>query len=256
MKSAYALCIILIIITSIHASFAQKYIVRDIKTFGAKGDGRTNDHNAFQRAAAYFNNRGGNGKLIISKGTYIIGKQIFTGGKPGKPAYEGEDLLRFIKLKNFKITGTTMSILKYKDSLRFGSFSPATGMRYDPPNNLFQNSSYAAAVGNCIFFEECRNISVTNLSIDGNNKSMAVGGFFNTSGIQLPHYGIFIKNSNNVIIDNINVHHFGLDGICVSNIVSQQKDSISILNSSFQYNVRQGLSWIGGNYLVVNNCKF
>ncbi|MEP6595779.1 MAG: right-handed parallel beta-helix repeat-containing protein, partial [Ginsengibacter sp.] len=41
-----------------------------------------------------------------------------------------------------------------------------------------------------------------------------------------------------------------------SNIASDKKDSITILNSSFQYNSRQGLSWAGGNSLLVKNCKF
>ena len=47
----------------------------DIKDFGAKGDGQTNDHDAFVAAAAAINKQGG-GKLIISPGTYIVGKQF------------------------------------------------------------------------------------------------------------------------------------------------------------------------------------
>ncbi|RYZ61233.1 MAG: hypothetical protein EOO14_05525 [Chitinophagaceae bacterium] len=52
--------------------YSQAFITRDIKSFGAKGNGRTNDHEAFRKAAAFFNARGGNGKLVISKGTYIF----------------------------------------------------------------------------------------------------------------------------------------------------------------------------------------
>ena len=29
-----------------------------------------------------------------------------------------------------------------------------------------------------------------------------------------------------------------------------------ITNSKFEYNSRQGLSWVGGNQLYVKNCKF
>lgn len=43
------------------------YLVRDIRSFGAKGNGRADDHDAFQRAAAFFNACGRQGKLVISK---------------------------------------------------------------------------------------------------------------------------------------------------------------------------------------------
>ena len=129
-------------------------------------------------------------------------------------------------------------------------------MPYEHGNNLFVTYSYAAFPGHCIYLDSCSNVSVTNLTIDGNNKGLILGGVWGDVGRQLPHYGIFIQNSNNIIVDNVNAHHFGLDGICVANKVSPQKDSIRIVNSSFQYNARQGLSWVGGNNLVVKNCKF
>src|SRR3954467_3183207 len=102
-------------ITTANLAFAQDYVVKDIKSFGAKGDGKTNDHEAFQKAAAYFNDRGGNGSLTISKGVYLVGKQNFTGGQPKKPAYNGENVLQFIGIKNFKIQGSNGATLKYID---------------------------------------------------------------------------------------------------------------------------------------------
>jgi len=65
---------------------SQAYITKDIKSFGASGDGESNDQAAFEKAADYFNKRGGNGKLIISRGTYIVGEQAFTKGVQNKPA--------------------------------------------------------------------------------------------------------------------------------------------------------------------------
>ena len=87
------------------AAQSQTYIVKDIKSFGAKGDGKTNDQAAFKMASEFFNNRGGNGKLIIPKGIYIVGNQVFTGGQLNKPAYQGEDVLHFTNIKNFSIEG-------------------------------------------------------------------------------------------------------------------------------------------------------
>src|SRR5258705_12123316 len=82
---------------------SQTRVVKDIKSFGAKGDGKNNDQAAFQKAADYFNKRGGNGKLIISKGTYIVGKQSFTGGKQNQLAYTGEDVMHFKNINNLNI---------------------------------------------------------------------------------------------------------------------------------------------------------
>ena len=72
-------CFILLIMSFIgldSGTFAQNNITKTIQSFGAKGDGKTNDTEAFTKAAAFFNDRGGNGTLLISKGIYIVGKQI------------------------------------------------------------------------------------------------------------------------------------------------------------------------------------
>ena len=42
----------------------------------------------------------------------------------------------------------------------------------------------------------------------------------------------------------------------VSNKASNSPDSIKITNSIFEYNARQGFSWIGGNQVYVKSCKF
>ncbi|MEP6927759.1 MAG: right-handed parallel beta-helix repeat-containing protein [Ginsengibacter sp.] len=237
-------------------SRSQTYIVKDIKSFGAKGNGKTNDQAAFKKAADYFNQRGGNGKLIIPKGIYILGNQVFMGGQLNKPAYQGEDVLHFTNIKNFSIEGVVGSILKYKKGLRFGAFSPATGKVYEHGNNYFVNRSYAAILGSCIAIENCSNIQISLLSLDGNNQNILLGGVYGDVGRQIPHNGIYILNSNSISINKITAHHFGLDGIIISNKESNVIDSIRLTNCIFEYNSRQGLSWVGGNQLYVKNCKF
>jgi hypothetical protein len=250
--------LILPVIFSLLFSIAnsQTYIVKNIKSFGAKGDGRSDDQAAFKMAADFFNQRGGNGKLTIPKGTYLVGNQVFTGGQPNKPAYQGEDVLDFINIKNLSIEGATGSILKYKNGLRLGAFSPQTGKEYDHGSNLFVNTAYAAIIGNCILIENCSDVRVSGVTMDGNSDNIVLGGVYGDLGRQLSHYGIFISNSKNIQIDKVYAHHFGLDGMCVGNKVTNSPDSISITNSTFEYNSRQGFSWIGGNYLYVKNCKF
>lgn len=103
--------------------YSQAPITRDIKSFGAKGDGKTNDHAAFVIAAAFFNQRGGNGKLLISRGIYIVGKQLLN---QGEFTWQGQDVLHFTSVKNLIIEGVPGAVLKYSGAMKYGSFDPAT----------------------------------------------------------------------------------------------------------------------------------
>lgn len=234
---------------------AQRYIVKDIRSFGAKGNGKTSDQQAFEKAAAFFNHRGGNGRLVISKGIYIVGKQDFTGGQKGKPAYYGHDVLHFSHVKNMEVEGKNGARLIYTDSLRFGAFNPQTGLAY-PNQKYFVNYAYAALIGNCILIDSSENLTIRNLELDGNNKAAIPGGVYGDKGRQLPHYGVFILNSRKVKIENVYAHHFCLDGICVSNKTSSKQDEIQLKDCRFNYNGRQGLSWVGGNDLEAKGCHF
>ncbi len=235
---------------------SQQRITRDIKSFGAKGNGKTNDHAAFVKAATFFNNRGGNGTLVISPGTYLVGKQIFTKGAKDKRAYEAETILHISNVKNMRIDGAQGSVLKYADGLRYGTFDPVTGKVFEHGNKAFTKREYQANLSYCILIEGSNDVSVTGLTLNGNSDKLVLGGSYGDVGRQIEHYGIYIRNSLNIVIDKMNVHHFALDGICVDNDAKVPKNNIRILNSVFEYNARQGLSWIGGNGLFVKNCKF
>lgn len=243
-----------LILTGLSA-LGQKNVVRDIKSFGAKGDGRTNDQDAFEKAAKFFNDRGGNGKLVISKGIYIVGKQINTNSVNGQANLQGQDLLHFKNVKNLTISGTKNSIIKYTDGLKYGSFDPKTGAAYQA-KGYFVNPTYAATLGYCIFVEASENVQIADLELNGNNINQVLGGSYGDVGRQLPHYGVFILRSRSVTVRNIKAHHFALDGISIANAKSDQKDNIVLQSCIFEYNSRQGLSWIGGNDLTVKDCKF
>src|SRR5436305_1857429 len=144
-------------------------VVKDIKSFGAKGDGVTNDHEAFRRAADFFNKNGGNGKLIISSGTYIVGMQKFNRNSTTEPVYAGSDVLHFENVKNFIIEGSPGAIIKYAPGLHYGSFDPSTGLPNNNGNNFFQRS-YLGTIGNAISFTNSRNIIIRNLELNGNNE--------------------------------------------------------------------------------------
>jgi parallel beta helix pectate lyase-like protein len=233
----------------------EQIVVKTIQSFGAKGDGKTNDTQAFEKAAAYFNSIGGNGKLIITKGTYIVGTQNFNNGAKGKLCYSGEDILHFLHIKNMVVVGQG-AILKFADSLRLGAFDPATGKIYNHGNTRFTNYAYAAQIGNCIYIDSCDNVKITGVKLDGNNPAIIIGGGFGDIAIQLTHDGISVHDSHNIIIDSVSASYFGRDGLYIRNDPSDQPDNIQVLNSVFEYNFRQGFSWVGGNGVIVKNCGF
>jgi len=237
-------------------TMAQENISKNIQFFGAKGDGKTNDTEAFLKAAAFFNTRGGNGTLTIPKGIYIVGRQTFSNGDVNKYAYTGTDILAFKNINNLIIKGTKGAIIKYADSLKLGSFDPLSGKVFNNNDQVRPLIKYAGVIGSCISLSNCKNITVTTLFLDGNNKSIQFGGRYGDLGIQLMHVGIYIKDSRSILIDHINTSYFGLDGMMIGNKLSNLPDDIKLSNVICEYNCRQGLSWVGGNSLVVKNCQF
>jgi hypothetical protein len=236
-----------------HTLHAQGYVIKNIKDFGAMGNGHTNDHKAFVNAAMFFNQRGGHGKLLIPKGTYIVGDQDPTAlGKKG-------DVLPFVKCSNLTIEGKG-AIIKFRDSLRFGAFVPGTTQPYYTEKAVFTQFSYAVPIGSFITLFDCHDITIKNIQADGNSNAMILGGKFGDHGYQLAHYGIFINNCSNVNLEGIYIHHMGCDGIQISNKTPQGRatpdQNIVMKDSRFEYNGRQGLSWVGGSGLKAINCKF
>ena len=63
------------------SGFAQQAAVFRPEEFGARGDGATNDTDAFARLSADVNLRGG-GTVILGRGkTYLVGRQVRNTGR-------------------------------------------------------------------------------------------------------------------------------------------------------------------------------
>ncbi|MBD0296583.1 MAG: right-handed parallel beta-helix repeat-containing protein [Flavisolibacter sp.] len=235
----------------------SSYVIKDIKSFGAKGDGKFNDHAAFQRAAQFFNARKGNGKLIISSGTYLVGKQI-KGGNGA--AWFGEDVLKLTGCSNMVIQGEKNATLKMQNGMRVGSFHPKTDQPFESKESQFTDYNFLAAPGGILYLERCRNVKVSDLQLDGNNKNVIKGGKFGDHGFQVPADGIMIVNSSGIVIENVKSDYFVRDGLVLVNATPQEWETpsqkITIINSSFTYNGRQGFSWVGGVGVRVINSKF
>ncbi len=232
---------------------SEASVTKSIKDFGAKGDGITNDHEAFIKAAEYFKKNRGNGKLIIPAGTYIVGKQIRS--KTPDRYFIESDAFFLSDCNNFIVEGQGKAKIKYTGKLKFGSFNPANDSKLSPSKMPFYDASKSAQIG-CLFrFENCSGIQVINIEADGNNMNMIIGGPYGDMGIQLWHYGLHFSNCANIKINKVNMHHFCLDGLLIRSS-EKREGNYTILSSSFTYNGRQGFSWVGGRDLVAKNCAF
>jgi len=231
------------------------------KDFGATGDGKTNDQAAFQKAAAFFNQRAttpeGNAPatLYIPKGVYLVGRQDAAG--------TGAVVLDLLGCRNLVIEGvdSTATEIRYASGLRYGAFDPAAKKAFESPTAFFVDRKYAASVGTAIVLRNCDNVTVTGLAINGNSAQAVVGGHWGDTGIQLDYDGIFVNESRRITLRRLALHHLGRDGVQVLNHLAKnlddaQADNILLENLTCTYNGRQGLSVTGVSGLRALNCSF
>lgn len=244
---------------------AQDFVTRSIKDFGAKGNGRTNDHEAFVKASAFFNNRKGHGKLIIPKGIYIVGKQRFTGNDANKKgiSYTGDYVIDLRNCDDLVIEGKPGAILKHRDSLRLGTFIPGTGESFKHQIKDIQVRHeyyrYQSNAGSILFVLNCSNVRVSGLTLNGNFDHFIFGGNWGIgrNAYELNHYGIHIMDAHDISIKKCLIQNFASDGIYIANVskgLSTYK--ISIDHCKVNYSGRNGLSWIGGEDIRVTNSEF
>jgi hypothetical protein len=167
--------------------------------------------------------------------------------------------------------------LKYPDGLMIGC---ATADGRVPLNNEMTNS-FLFDNTNMFRFDKVKNIAIENLEIDGNIQNAFYKGTL-SDGYQAGHSGIELHPAKNVTLENLNIHHMGVDGIMI-------KDFDSIANNRFvykylkvdttvyaaqlhlalltptnvvannvrcDYNRRLGLAWIQGENITFRNSSF
>lgn len=230
------------------------YPTYNLKTdFHAVGDGVRNDTGAFQDAAAALTRSNG-GTLVIPAGTYKVGGQT-TGGSPYYVPWEifNAEGLDFLAIQG---NGAT---IRLASGLRYGAFD-ALGKRIP----LSSKTSERAAVGQMIRLVDCANVTISNLTLDGNNDALVLGGGWANSesdavnGIQALATGIWLDRCTNVVVRDVHTHHHGLDGITILHRTvrpSVRKPHL-LERVRSEYNGRQGLSWIGGWGLTCRSCSF
>jgi hypothetical protein len=229
---------------------------------GARGDGISNDTDAFRKAAALIQ-KAKSAKLVLPTGIYIVGTQYHEHGQ--YPYYKNKPIFELSGVDGVIIEGSPGTIIRLADGLRFGSFDKDTGERFDPvmaeafKNGLFVDKRYAAYPGNVLAISNSKNVTLCDFELDGNSRKLVLGGTYGDTGRQLPASGLALQGNSNVWIENIVAHHHGTDGIMIGYPLMKATDAPAphvLINITSEYNARQGLSWVGGKGLTVTNSKF
>jgi hypothetical protein len=253
-------------------------VVKNIKTdFGAFGDGIHNDHEAFKEASAFFNERKGHGTLIIPSGTYIVGRQLdygtlvpimyrpFAEESVTNPYFKlGLPVLLISGCKNLFIEGHGATVIKFTDRMLFGGFyadGKPMPLKDKQGKVLVPAQNSIALIGDGIYIENSKNITITGIELDGNSPEHLVGGNISADGWQWGQSGILLNDVTDCKLGNLNVHHFAVDGLQLRNATGSDIDKIesqhiAIQNCQFDYNGRQGFSWTGGAGVTAKDCSF
>jgi hypothetical protein len=205
-------------------------VTKDIKLhFGAVGDGVTDDQCAFEAASAYFASVGQNvnKRLLIPPGTYLVGNQEFPWLAVGSVLYfNDQNNITIFGIPDVQISGFphytvtfVNPVIKFKNCMLYGAFS-----NFSPPVRLESCNQFPACAspgwlycnvavpGDIIHLNNCENVRIFNLELDGNIDNAIIGGGW-TQEMQLPYDGFFFNVCRNVNLNNVSAHHFGQDGM-------------------------------------------
>lgn len=219
--------------------------------FGAAGDGAANDQPAFDALNSVIAVLDHANIRLKHGATYLVGKHgTGTFYRSGANAIDANGLSHFI----LDMNGAT---LKTNPNLLFGRFDPATGLPLaDWTAAGTCPIGERAEIGRMVRVQSTPLVHIFNGNLDGNSASQTIGGKTDVSGHQLMHYGLWIRDCDQVLIDNLHGFNFLLDAwLCDFTALTEADEAkpFTIRNSRF-YNVGRNVGTIGaGNSVLLEN---
>lgn len=218
---------LLVLLPFLLSNTSNDYLKVNVKDYGAKGDGISNDYTAIMKAVDIINKNGG-GEIYFPSGEYFINEY-----------HNGIN-----EIKNIIFKDCNRLVIKgdnAKISVK-GNFNRTVTKR--GKKHLFSNITAIIPLG----IINCKNVLVEGLEINGNVDQMTKDKKVVESGGHL----VLILDSENVTLSNLKIHHAQTDGI----YIGKNSKNVNAINTTSSNNARQGMSITGlirGEFV---NCKF
>ena len=226
-----------------------------VEWFGTIGDG-SNEQTIFNKISSYIQNSSFTDlKLIFPYGKiFEYGDQYEREAhSENKTYYIAVDGI-YIKKEDFalSIDLNNCTFIK-KKGLKFGSFNPLTGEKH-PSSGHFVKPAYNTSSCNFIKVEKLKSFILKNGTILGSRKYDVVGGTWGDVGWQCPNSGLWTWDiKKEIILENLVVKDFNLDGLYVSGLGSDEYVKTYINNVKINNCGRQGITLAGGRNILLNN---
>lgn len=239
-----------------HRSRAMALETITPEQFGAAGDGRSNDTDAFTALSAHVNSRGG-GIVALRPVTYLVGKQ-FRGPGPGAPfAFNPRNILHFENCSRGVIIEGNGATLRCAPGLRYGAFDPGSGAALPQSRANLEVSRRASPYLGMIDVVNCSGaVEIADIELDGNLDELVVGGKYGAQGWQAWGCGIrFTGNSGAARLSRIHSHHHPFDGIIFTDDPLRSASTM-ISDCTCDFNARTGCSITSGRNYTFERCRF
>jgi hypothetical protein len=227
--------------------------------FGARGDGVSNDTDAFERLSAAVMRQGG-GEIVLRKTTYIVGRQLSGHAARTGYAFEPARILDFVGLRGALTIRGNGARLKCAPGLRYGTFNARTGAKTVNTMPYTGGGELASPYRAMIRVENCLGpVDISDIELDGNVEALRIGGQYGDTGWQIPAVGLALANNrSSERIARVYAHHHALDGIHVDGLDGSRGSAAASVFQDVrcEYNGRQGLSLVGGRGYAFTRCKF
>lgn len=234
------------------------------ESYGAKGDGVTNDTAAFVAMAADIT-AVGTGTVRLRRTTYLIAGPDFQPYRSvplytyfnRPPLYQY--IMQFIGCK--VIIEGNGACIKNAPGGFYGTFNADDTPRIpvgEPDLGGYLGTGAATPYYGMFHFQNCTNVTVRDLELDGNINNTNIGSSFSDTGIQLQMEGMFIEGCNHVQIVNCNIHHHGYDSILnfgPSTGDNDLDDLLHIMDCKLTNSGRNCVSITGGRNIKIENCR-
>ena len=209
--------------------------VLNVKDFGAKGDGRSDDYDALQAAASALCHTP-SATLLFPEGTYRIGRYRVAGG----PKQNEVQNIRYVGCKGNTITGVKVTIEVDGDFQRRA--------------NKRQEGSLLSYADSVVPFEmvESSGFRIVGFQLVGNVDKMSRDPNVAMGGAA----GILTIKCRDYFIEDLTVRGFGGDGIRLGDDSQSADQGVHLVNVTSTHNARQGLTIVNLRGADIVNSMF